>query len=109
MTHVVNEKCIKCKYTDCVVVCPVDCFREGENMLIIDPDICIDCGVCIPECPINAIEEESDELSKFIIEARELSKTWPILTEKKDPLPDADLYKDEENKYEKYFSKEPGN
>ena len=78
-------------------------------MLIIDPDICIDCGVCIPECPIGAIEEESDELSKFIIEARELSKTWPILTQLKDPPPDADLYRDEENKYEKYFSRKPGN
>jgi ferredoxin len=107
MTHIVTEKCINCKYTTCVTVCPVDCFREGENMLIIDPDICIDCGVCIPECPIDAIVEESDELAKFIIEARELSKTWPITTKAKDPMPEAELYKNEENKYEKYFSPNP--
>ena len=60
MTHVVTESCIRCKYTDCVDVCPVDCFREGPNMLVIDPDECIDCAVCIPECPVNAIYAEED-------------------------------------------------
>ena len=60
MTHVVTESCIKCKYTDCVDVCPVDCFREGPNFLSIDPDECIDCAVCIPECPVNAIYAEED-------------------------------------------------
>mgnify|MGYP001795487399 CR=1 FL=1 len=60
MTHVVSESCIRCKYTDCVDVCPVDCFREGPNMLVIDPDECIDCAVCIPECPVNAIYAEED-------------------------------------------------
>ena len=60
MTHVVSEACIRCKYTDCVDVCPVDCFREGPNMLVIDPDECIDCAVCIPECPVNAIYAEED-------------------------------------------------
>ena len=60
MTHIVSESCIRCKYTDCVDVCPVDCFREGPNMLVIDPDECIDCAVCIPECPVNAIYAEED-------------------------------------------------
>jgi ferredoxin len=61
MTYVVNDKCIKCKLTDCVEVCPVDCFYEGENMLVINPDECIDCGVCEPECPINAIEPDTND------------------------------------------------
>ena len=67
MTHVVTESCIRCKYTDCVDVCPVDCFREGPNMLVIDPDECIDCAVCIPECPVNAIyaEEWKDKTGKL--------------------------------------------
>ena len=74
MTHVVSENCIKCKYTDCVDVCPVDCFREGPNMLVIDPDECIDCAVCIPECPANAIFAEG----------------WKSITKRKPALPDAD-------------------
>jgi len=61
MTYVVTEKCIMCKYADCVEVCPVDCFYEGENMLVINPSECIDCGVCVPECPIDAIEAESED------------------------------------------------
>ena len=60
MTFVVTENCIKCKYTDCVEVCPVDCFHEGENFLVIDPDECIDCSLCVPECPIDAIYAEED-------------------------------------------------
>lgn len=108
MTHVVNQNCIKCKYTDCVVVCPVDCFHEGENMLVIDPDVCIDCGVCVSECPVQAISEESDELSRFIILAREKSKEWPVLTKKKPAPDDADFYKDESDKFEKYFIDKPG-
>ncbi|MDF2965943.1 MAG: fdxA [Rickettsiaceae bacterium] len=108
MTYVVTEKCIKCKYTDCVEVCPVDCFYEGENMLIINPDECIDCGVCVPECPIDAIQPEDAELANWIQLARQYSSQWPNITKTKSALPDADDYKDEENKYEKYFSEKPG-
>ena len=103
MTYVVNEKCIKCKYTDCVVVCPVDCFYEGNNMLVINPDECIDCGICVAECPINAIEEEKPELHKWIELARKYSKVWPVITKQKAALPNAEQYKDEEDKFIKYF------
>jgi len=104
MTFVVTEKCIKCKYTDCVEVCPVDCFYEGENMLVINPDECIDCGVCEPECPIEAIKPESEDLIDWVERNREFSAKWPQISVKKSPLADADLYKNEENKYEKYFT-----
>ena len=91
MTHVVTESCIKCKYTDCVDVCPVDCFHEGPNMLVIDPDECIDCAVCIPECPVNAIYAEDDvpdDQKEFIALNAELAKVWPVITDTKDALPD---------------------
>ena len=97
MTHVVVETCIKCKYTDCVDVCPVDCFREGPNMLSIDPDECIDCAVCIPECPVNAIYAEEDvpeDQRDFIPLNVELSKVWPYITRMKPHPPDADDWKD---------------
>ena len=102
MTYVVNEKCIKCKLMDCVEVCPVDCFYEGENMLVINPDECIDCGVCQPECPIDAIvpEEESSGLMKKVND--EYSRIWPNITENKES-PFGDKLKDEKDKYEKYF------
>src|SRR5210317_85080 len=101
MTYIVNEKCIKCKLTDCVEVCPVDCFYEGENMLVINPDECIDCGVCEPECPIDAIEPMDDgELVEF---NREWANKWPNITKAKDPLPDHEKYKDEPDKIKKYF------
>ncbi len=103
MTYVVTEACIKCKYTDCVEVCPVDCFYEGNNMLMINPDECIDCGVCEPECPIEAIKPESEDLMNVIELNRKYSAIWPQITTKKDPLPEADKYKDEKNKFEKYF------
>jgi len=103
MTYVVTEACIKCKYTDCVEVCPVDCFYEGNNMLMINPDECIDCGVCEPECPVEAIKPESEELVNLIELNRKYSAIWPQITTKKDPLPEADKYKDEKNKFEKYF------
>lgn len=93
MTHVVTENCIKCKFTDCVDVCPVDCFREGPNFLVIDPDECIDCAVCIPECPANAIFAEEDvppDQVKFLQINAELSADWPAITRTKTPLPDAD-------------------
>ncbi len=92
MTFVVNDKCIKCKYTDCVEVCPVDCFHEGPNMLVIDPEECIDCTLCEPECPVDAIVSEddlTDEEQHFLELNAELSLEWPILTEKKDAPADA--------------------
>lgn len=101
MTHVVTENCIKCKYTDCVDVCPVDCFREGPNFLVIDPDECIDCAVCVPECPANAIFAEEDlpeGMQEFIALNAELTSQWPSITQKKDALPDADDWKDKPNK-----------
>ena len=108
MTFVVTDACIKCKLTDCVEVCPVDCFYEGENMLVINPDECIDCGVCEPECPIEAIKPESDELLRWAELGREMSPKWPNLTRKKDPMPEADAHKGEAGKFEKYFSEAPG-
>ena len=93
MTYVVTESCIKCKYTDCVDVCPVDCFREGPNMLVIDPDECIDCTLCVAECPVDAIFAEEDVPEKqrpFIKVNAELCKTWPPLVERKPAPADAD-------------------
>ena len=101
MTHVVTESCIKCKYTDCVDVCPVDCFKEGPNMLVIDPDECIDCAVCIPECPVNAIYAEDDlpeDQKELTALNAELAKVWPTITDTKDPLPDAEQWKDAKGK-----------
>ncbi|CCD29408.1 Ferredoxin 1 [Candidatus Glomeribacter gigasporarum BEG34] len=101
MTHVVTQRCIKCRYTDCVDVCPVDCFREGPNFLAIDPDECIDCAVCVAECPVNAIYAEEDvpgNQRHFIKLNLELSKRWPSITKSKGPLPDADEWKDVEDK-----------
>ncbi len=93
MTFVVTENCIKCKYTDCVDVCPVDCFHEGPNFLVIDPEECIDCTLCEPECPAEAIFAEDElpaEQEKFIAINAELAEKWPTITEVKDALPDAD-------------------
>ena len=93
MTYVVTESCIKCNYTDCVDVCPVDCFREGPNMLVIDPDECIDCTLCVAECPVEAIYAEDDvpdDQRAYIALNAELAKGWKVIVEKKDPLPDAD-------------------
>ena len=109
MTFVVTDLCIKCKYTDCVEVCPVDCFYEGENMLVIHPDECIDCGVCEPECPIDAILPDTEgEAEKWVEFNREYSEKWPVITEQKDPLPEAKEFKDKKNKLEEWFSTEPG-
>lgn len=109
MTFVVTDACIRCKYTDCVEVCPVDCFYEGENMLVINPDECIDCGVCEPECPIEAILPDTDSnAEKWIEMNREYSEKWPNITAKKDPMPEAEELKDEKGKMEKYFSENPG-
>jgi len=95
MTHVVTEACVKCRYTDCVDVCPVDCFKVGPNFLVIDPDECIDCAVCIPECPVNAIYAEEDvpeDQRDFIQINAELSKNWPVINQKTDALPEAEEY-----------------
>ena len=103
MTYVVVESCIKCKYTDCVDVCPVDCFREGPNMLVIDPDECIDCTLCVAECPVEAIFADDDvpvDQRDFIGLNAELAKEWPGITEKKDGPPDADDWQDKPNKRE---------
>jgi len=101
MAHVVAEPCIACKYTDCVGVCPVDCFREGVNFLVIDPDICIDCGLCVPECPTAAIFAEDDLPAKWEeyteINARYAAE-WPSIDEQKAPLPDAEQMKEVEDK-----------
>ena len=101
MTFVVTEACIRCKYTDCVDVCPVDAFREGPNFLVIDPDECIDCAVCVPECPVNAIYAEEDVPTgqqHFTPLNAELSRKWPSITRSKAPLPDADDWKDRNGK-----------
>lgn len=93
MTYVVTENCIQCKYTDCVDVCPVDCFVEGPNFLAIDPDECIDCTLCVAECPAEAIFAEDDvpaDQQEYIALNARLAKVWPTITAKKDALPDAD-------------------
>ncbi|MCH9675793.1 MAG: ferredoxin family protein [Gammaproteobacteria bacterium] len=101
MTFVVTESCIKCKYTDCVEVCPVDCFHAGPNFLVIDPDECIDCTLCEPECPVEAImsEDDLDDSQKHFLELNaELSQIWPVLTEKEDAPEDADDWQTVEGK-----------
>jgi len=90
LTYVVNESCIKCKLMDCVEVCPVDCFYEGENVLVIHPDECIDCGVCEPECPVDAIKPDTEPgLEKWLLLNAEYAKIWPNITVKKAPPPDS--------------------
>ena len=101
MTHIVTEACILCKHTDCVDVCPVDCFVEGPNFLAIDPDICIDCAVCVPECPENAIYTEDDipeDQRQFIQINAELARLWPPLTKSKDSMLDAEKWAGVANK-----------
>jgi ferredoxin len=108
MTYVVTENCIKCKYLDCVEVCPVDCFYEGENMLVIHPDECIDCGVCEPECPAEAIKPDTEPgLEKWLELNAEYAKNWPNITVKRDPPPDAKEWDGKEGKFQ-YFSPQGG-
>ena len=95
MAYVVTENCIKCKYTDCVDVCPVDCFREGSNFLVIDPEECIDCTLCVAECPAEAIFAEDDvpeALHRFIALNAEMAAVWPVISERREPLADADAW-----------------
>ncbi|MGD8407133.1 MAG: ferredoxin family protein [Thiohalophilus sp.] len=92
MTYVVTDNCIKCKYTDCVEVCPVDCFHEGPNFLVIDPEECIDCTLCEPECPAEAIFAEDDVpagMENFTELNAELAQEWPVITDMKEPPADA--------------------
>ena len=101
MTFVVTESCIKCKYTDCVEVCPVDCFHEGPNFLVIDPEECIDCAMCEPESPVNAIVSEDDlpeDQADFLEINEELAAQWPVLTVRKDAPEDADDWEDVSDK-----------
>lgn len=101
MTFVVTEKCIKCKYTDCVEVCPVDCFYEGPNFLAINPDECIDCALCEPECPVDAILAEDDlteEQRVFLKLNAEFSEKWPVITSRKEPPADADDWQEVDGK-----------
>lgn len=109
MTHVVTDNCIKCKFTDCVEVCPVDCFYEGENMLVIHPDECIDCGVCVPECPAEAIFPDSDPAAEpeWLRLNQQYADKWPNITRKKEPMPDADALNGTSDKL-RFFSPEPG-
>ena len=109
MTYIVTEPCIKCKLQDCVEVCPVDCFYEGENMLVIHPDECIDCGVCEPECPIEAILPDTDEASvAFIEQNAEYAEKWPNITLKGEVPSDEAEYREVSGKFEKFFSPKPG-
>jgi len=109
MTYVVTDNCIACKYTDCVEVCPVDCFYEGENMLVIHPDECIDCGVCEPECPADAIRPDTEPAMEEWVEFnRKYSEMWPVITQRKDPLPEAEERDGETGKLAKYFSETAG-
>ena len=108
MTYVVTENCIRCKYMDCVEVCPVDCFYVGANMLVIHPDECIDCGVCEPECPAEAILPDSDDRATAWLEQNlQYAKTWPNITRKGAPPDDADEWKDKPGKGS-MFSPDPG-
>ncbi len=101
MTFVVTEQCIRCKYTDCVEVCPVDCFYEGPNFLTINPDECIDCALCEPECPVNAIYSEDDlpeKFQSFLELNKELAEKWPNINRRKDAPADADQWANVEDK-----------
>jgi ferredoxin len=110
MTHVVTDNCIKCKYMDCVEVCPVDCFYEGENMLVIHPDECIDCGVCVPECPAEAIFPDSDPAAEpeWLVQNRKFASVWPNIAQKKTPPGDADAWNGVAGKLASHFSEKPG-
>ena len=113
MTYLVVDNCIKCKHMDCVEVCPVDCFYEGENMLVINPEECIDCGVCEPECPAEAILQDTvfsnqAEAVRWEEINRKYSALWPNITVKKDAPADAEEWNGVPDKFEEHFSEKPG-
>ena len=110
MTYLVTEACIKCKLQDCIEVCPVDCFYEGDNMLVIHPDECIDCGVCEPECPVEAIfpDTEMEDVEPWLGINTKYSEIWPNITRKGEVPSDEAQFRDEKDKLKKYFSEKPG-
>ena len=109
MTYVVIDSCIKCKYMDCIEVCPVDCFYEGQNFLVINPEECIDCGVCEPECPVEAILPDTEgDLQKWVEINQKYADIWPNITLKGTPPADADDWKDVKDKFEAHFDPNPG-
>jgi ferredoxin len=104
MTYVVTDNCIRCKFMDCVSVCPVDCFYEGEHMLVIHPDECIDCGVCEPECPADAIKADTEPgLEKWLALNAAMARILPVITEAKEPPGDSETWLGIENKLEKVY------
>ena len=105
MAYAVTDACIRCKYMDCVDVCPVDCFHEGHSMLVIDPELCIDCGVCEPECPAGAIvADTAPEAERWLALNRRQAAVWPTITVKGVPPADADRFKGMAGKYERFFA-----
>ena len=109
MAYVVGEPCVNCKYGDCVDACPVDCFYQDDRMLYINPAECIDCDACKPECPVEAIlPDTEDDTEKWVEINREYSEKWPNITQKGEPPADGEEYKDTPDKFDKFFSAEPG-
>lgn len=109
MPYVVTDNCIRCKFTDCVEICPTDCFHEGENMLVIEPEACIDCGICVPECPAGAIIPDTDaEAGPWLSFNAKYSRRWPLIFTRRDPLPEAEAFDGVPNKFPRHFSSKPG-
>lgn len=109
MTYVVTESCVNCRYTTCVEVCPVDCFHLGHNMVVIDPERCIDCGVCEPECPVEAIKSDTAEgMEKWVEINQQYAHRWPQVSRQQDSAENADNWRDVPNKFEEHFSPNPG-
>ncbi|MEM7189555.1 MAG: ferredoxin FdxA [Pseudomonadota bacterium] len=109
MPYVVTDNCIRCKFTDCVDICPCDCFHEGENMLVIDPHSCIDCGICEPECPADAIKHDTDpEGATWLSLNTKYAERWPVIFSKRVPPSDADEFDGVKGKYPKLFSPRAG-
>lgn len=109
MTHVVTDACIRCKYMDCVESCPTDCFHEGENMLVINASACIDCSICVPECPVDAIQPDIDaNAARWVKLNATYAALWPNIARRKAPPADADAWRDVPDKFGTYFSEKPG-
>ena len=109
MTTVVTDNCRGCRFTDCVSVCPVEAFHVDDEMLYINPDVCIDCSACVPECPVEAIHPDTDDgADKYLEVNRKFADTWPNITRKGDSPGDADDWRDKQNKFEEHFSENPG-